>query len=184
MYRTRFASLRVPEVDDTDQAQGLLNLSTDIQYAVDRNMARVDEIKRRRGVYLWSSLSTLFPNTTTTLVEWSDIDYDTDGYVDLSTSLTNVTVPPGVFLISGTIQLDFSGLTVNTMYALISGSTFGPIAINQFGPAAGSAFVPISLVGLLYSQAGETVTMTGYQISGATVPLFNASLVVSKIGNL
>lgn len=185
MYRTMFASLRVPDIDDTNQAEGLLNLSTDIQYCTARNEARLKELERRRGAHVSTSASSVIPlpNGIFVTIPWDTVTYDSDNYVDLSVSTTNIVVPKGVFIVSGSGHTSGTGI-VNTAWISISGSVYGTIASNQCGPFASSRSVLISLVGIFYSVAGENVTMRFMQTSGAAASLSTSNLSIAKIGNL
>lgn len=183
MYRTTFASLRVPDVDDTDQPKALIDLATDIQYRVEQNAERVNEVKRRRGVYLNGVFGMPVPNMVLTTIQWDSVNYDTDSYVDLSVSTTNITVPSGVFLTSANIGVSSSAL-IDTLYVVISGTTYGTIAANQLGPTAAATGGMVSLVGLFNSPLGETVTVSCYQRSGAAGTLYNPRFTLAKIGNL
>lgn len=183
MYRTPFASLRVPDIDDVNQPGALVNLAADIQYRTEANKSRVSEVKRRRGVYLNGVLSMPVPNSALTVVQWDSVNYDTDDYVNLSVSATNITVPSGVFLVTANIGV-LSSAAINTLYVIISGTTYGTIAVNQFGPAAVATSAIVSLAGLFHSPLGETVTVSCYQVSGAAGSLYSSRFTLAKIGNL
>lgn len=183
MYRTPFASIRVPDVDDVDMRQSIINTFTDIQYRVERNAARVAEIQRRRGAKVSAVYGTALASGAVVTVPWGAELYDSDAYVDLAVSTTNVVVPRGLFLVTASAIFTGSG-NINTSQINIAGSVTSNIASTQGGPFGSTSLAALSTVGLVYSAAGENITMTVYQISGGAGIISSAELTVAKIGIL
>jgi hypothetical protein len=183
MYRTRFASLRCPDLDDTNPETALRNLATDIQYHAERNAARVEELKRRRGVYVYGD-GTALPSGALTTAVWDGEDYDTDGYFDPAVSTSYITVPKGVFLVSASCTINGGG-PLNFAYMIVIGSVFvPPIAVNQNGPFTYDYGSPITATGILPSSATQTVTVKCFQSSAGAGTINGQRLKVAKIGLL
>jgi len=183
MYRTPFASIRVPDIDDVDMRQALIDAFTDIQYRTERNAARVAELQRRRGAAVSAVYGTPLASGAVVTVPWGAELYDSDAYVDLAVSTTNVVVPRGLFLVTASAAFIGSG-NINTAQVNIAGSVSTNIASTQSGPFGYTSLVTLSTVGVFYSAAGENVTMTVYQISGGAGIINSAEMAVAKIGIL
>ena len=184
MYRSKFASLRIPDVSDTDQARALQELSSDIQYLTQRNVDRLNELKRRRGALLQAStVAGAIPNMSLTTIQWDFSSYDTDGYFNPLVSTTNLNVPPGVFLVSTWFYPIPTSGGAKIVYIETYGSVSGIVAKNQveFSSALGAE---LSATGLTWSPAGETMTLRVIQGSGSTLSTYYATMAVAKIGNL
>lgn len=181
MYRTQFASIRVPDVDDTNMPQALIDAGTDIQYATERNAARLDEVKRRRGAFVEGGSQAL-PNSTLVAAIWTDVIYDTGTYVNLGTFPTRVTVPRGLHLVTASMIMN-GGANLNTAYLEIASPTYGILVNTQVGPINSSA-ATLTIQGPIYSVAGEYVTVSCFQISGAVGSISLSSCKVAKIGTL
>lgn len=181
MFRTEYASIRVPDIYDTDMAESVRAMMADIQYRLYQNQVRVDELKRRRGARAYAGGAQVINSGVLTTVQYATESYDSDGYVDLGSSSTNFSIPKGLFFFS------FNGLltggTINTAYAEIIGSTYGTICANQCGPFTYTTIASISTVGLMYSTVAQTVTARVLQISGSAGVIATGYLQVARIGN-
>ena len=183
MYRTSFASLRVPDLDDPNMDQALVDLATDIQYQTDRNAARVLEMRRRRGALVENTAMPAMASGAVVTAVFGDEVYDTDNYVDLVANNTRIVVTRGLWLVTGSV-FALGGGDLNTLLLSIGGSVFGNITFNQNGPFGSTSDGTSSASGLLYSTAGENVTMTVTQLSPGAGTLISARMAVAKIGNL
>src|SRR4030065_550510 len=105
MFRTPYGSIRVPDVDDVNMDQALVDMATDMQYRTDRNSARLAEVMRRRGVMVEAPGTTPMASGAVVTAIWSDVLWDTDDYVDLVVSTTAIVLPRGLFLITGSALL-------------------------------------------------------------------------------
>lgn len=182
MYRTPFASLRVPDIDDVDMPQGLIDLATDIQWRAESNAARLAEVKRRRGCYVESTSQTINHSSLTAL-SWVDTIYDTDGYVNIPSFPTRITVPRGVYLVTAGTQFSGTG-NLNTAYLQIYTSVWGTVSVTQTGPIS-TPTASLTTSGILYSPAGEYITVNCYQMSSVGAgTIFGGTAKVAKIGNL
>ncbi len=181
MYRTRFASLRCPDIDDLADPADLTNLATDIQYHFEKNESRVTELQRRRGVRLDGDLP-IFLGAASVKIPWSSALYDTENFFDPTVSVTDITIPKGVFLISGYIFAVMPS-AVEFIYINIVGSVRGSVAMTQCSRKAGPV-TPLAVTGILPSTNGESLFMEAHQVSTGTGAINFASLTIAKIGNL
>ena len=181
MYTTPFASLRVPDVDDTDMDQSLLNLATDIQWRLDRNLARLAELSRRRGILVNCYSSPSMGSGAVVTVPFDNVSWDTDGYF---TSSTTITLTRGLWLIAGSSSISGSG-SLTWALTVVTGSTYGNILGKQNGPFSASvtSLSWVSGTGLLYTD-GEDISMYSVQSSSGTGSMGITTLAAAKIGNL
>jgi hypothetical protein len=183
MYTTPFASLRVPAVDDENMRQGLIDLATDIQYKCDRNLARLTELRRRRGAGVVSNSGIAVASGAVVTVAFNQERWDSDGYFDPGSN-TIVTLTRGLWLVNATASFSGSG-TLSWSLFDVAGSVYGNVIGKQNGPFATgiTSLTWLAATGLFYST-GETLTMHVLQSSGGAGTLSSASLTVMKIGNL
>jgi hypothetical protein len=183
MYTTPYASLRVPSLDDTNMQQALIDLATDIQFRSSRNQARLDEIRRRRGVCVRASSGLAMGSGSVVTIQFTTEVWDTDGYFNPSSN-TVVTLPRGLWMVTAGVVMDGSGsLTWSLMD--VAGASYGNIAAKQNGPFASSVASSswLSASGIFYTT-GENVSMHALQASGGAGSLGSAVMVIYKIGNL
>lgn len=182
MFRTSYASLRVPDLDDTDMVSATQALMADIQYRLEQNQARVNELKRRRGTAVTASGSQAISSATLTTVQFATERYDTDSYFDSTISLTNFTVQRGLYLVSFQGFMS-AGAVINTAYCDLVGSVAGTFAYNQVGPFASTTTATVSVISMLRSEGSQTVTARLYQHSGTAGTIVDADLEMARIGN-
>jgi hypothetical protein len=184
MYRTRFASLRVPDVDDDNQDAALIDLATDIQYQLEGRARRVQEIKRRRGAMVNKTTTTPLPASTLTATVWDEAVYDSDEYVDLVSDPTGISIPRGAFLIAASCYIDSTGISTGTVgfqYMVVSGAIYGGIAENQIGPTV-QLGASLSATAAIYSAVPDVITLKCLQQSPDPGVIRYARMAVTKIG--
>lgn len=181
MYTTPFASLRVPDVDDTDMNQALVDLATDIQWRADRNLARIAELSRRRGFLVQSTSSPAMPNGSIVTVPFDTVQWDTGGFL---TSSTVVTLTRGLWIIAAALSMDGSGSLIWSLMDVV-GSTYGNVTAKQNGAFSASvtSISWLSSSGLMYTT-GETISMHALQSSSGAGSMGLGYMAGAKIGNL
>lgn len=183
MYTTPFASLRVPEIDDVDINQGLINLATDIQFRAEANAARLAEVQRRRGVGLANTSSTALANGAVVAVPFNSETWDSDGYFNPGSN-TIVTLTRGLWRVYASAQLLGSG-TLSWALMDVTGSTYGAVFAKQTGAFAASVSSTANLAGSgIFYTAGETITMHVLQSSGGAGSIILARMYVMRLGRI
>lgn len=181
MYRTLFAGLRYPGIDDTVSHQSLVDLATDIQWCTDRNQRRVDELKRRRGVRVSAPGTQILGSGGWVTAQWSVEQFDTDGYVDLGVSNTNINVQVGWYHVCFTATIVGNGAALSSIYGAISGSVSGIFVAKASGPYNSLTSGMVSMSSVIYSP-GEVLTVTVRQVSGGNGTLFGGDFHLARIG--
>lgn len=183
MYRTPFASLRVPSIDDTDPPQGLINLATDIQFKADVNAARLAEVRRRRGVALSSNAATALASGSLVAVPFDFEEWDTDNHFTVG-SPTIVTLPRGLWLVYASALFIGSG-SLSWSLMDVTGSVSGAIFARQNGTFAASVTSTSELSGSgMFYTTGENLTMHLLQSSAGAGSIVQAKFRAMRIGSV
>jgi len=184
MPSTGYAGLRYPALDDTNINQATLDLLSDIEFRNNVNVARLAELKRTRGCWVKFAGSTNLASSATVVVTYTSEVIDTDNYVNLAVSNTNITLPKGLFLITAsTLMTCSTAINSSQMELLFGGSVY---ASHSNGVYSGGNSIPNSL-SVLYRATGSTIlTVQVTQVNGSATlgHLAVADVQVARIGIL
>jgi hypothetical protein len=181
MYRTPFAGIRVPDVDDTDIATAMTNMLTDIEYEIGKYSSVVDEITRRRGARVDGGAVAL-PVSVYVSCQFASEIWDTDNYFNIA-SPTVLSVGTGVFLASGS-AIVLGGGVLSTVHIRINGSVAGAISANSGGPFNTATSIMQSTVGIFASTAAQTLTLDCYQKSAGAGQIASSEFRIAKLSEL
>lgn len=161
MFRTPVMSIRVPDVDDTDIPGALLDMMTDVEYIIDRQSARIAEIRRRNGALLTDSSAVVLPTGANTTIQWGAVTFDTDGYTNIIAAPANIVLPDGIWWIYFNAIIIGAGALADAC-AQLNGSVSGALCYSISPTTQTSTNVSISTL----VKGGETFTASVYQNSG------------------
>lgn len=120
----------------------------------------VSEAAMFHGACAYKDTAQSIPASTFTDIEWDQVAYDTDNFLNLGSSVTNFVIPQGVEAVKIHISIFMAGTAANVIYqirALLNGSNFTP-RFQERIQAVTSSYTP------MFSKSSDVIFVTGGDI--------------------
>ena len=165
-------SLKLAEVYVANGASSITNSNiTDSRQNLKFNKNHINITSGTQAARAYKTSTQTIANVTWTAVTWDVEEFDTNGFIDLSSHNTRITIPEdGYYVVGGTIGFDANNTGLRLLTIRINGDSTDRHAYHTANAYGASAYgIVLSSSTILQLSSGDYVEMFVYQDSGGNL---------------